>query len=292
MVRRVLAGVAILATVAACGGGGKGPTVESATKDVVTSAPATPSSSSSAPSSTTTTPSGVTAGIKTGQCLLDNKQYQVVPCTQSHTYQVTAVISDKRSADDPTERQALRQETCNASLAQYTGAAPVGLLVVGNPVALADDPQNASRIVCTAHMRTSDDSANLPVTFSFQNKFKGKASFAYTYCVDKVAPGYRIVSCSSPHQGQTTGGYLAGRYVEKFPGKPRFQQLFNQTCKPQAYSFLSTRVRKDIAISGLYVTASAWSQGNRYGGCFIRVTSGTVKKSLQGIGAKPLTSYR
>ncbi|MBO1755941.1 septum formation family protein [Allobranchiibius sp. CTAmp26] len=205
---------------------------------------------------------------------------------------MTAVIKDSRVNTDPTARQVLRQETCNASLVKFSGGAPVGLLAVGNPVALVDDPLNSTRIVCLMHLRTDGDGANLPINYTLQGKLKGAAAFKYTFCVDKVAKGFNIVKCSEPHVGQTTGGYLSGRYVDKFPGDAHLIAQRAQQCPPLAQAFLGTKSRADIKQDGLYVTKTAWAQGDRYAACFVKVTSGTVKKSLQGIGDKPLTSYR
>ncbi|NYJ75341.1 septum formation family protein [Allobranchiibius huperziae] len=230
--------------------------------------------------------------MQTGQCLIDTLTYQVVPCTQTHVYQVTAVVRNSSVNTDPTARQVLRQETCNASLVKFSGGAPVGLLAVGNPVALVDDPLNSTRIVCLMHLRTDGDEANLPINYTLQDALKGANAFKYTFCVDKVAKNFKIVKCSSPHVGQTTGGYLSGRYIDKFPGDAHLIAQRAQFCPPLAQAFLGTKSRKDVVEDGLYVTKTAWAQGDRYAACFVKVTSGTVKKSLQGIGTKPLTSYR
>nr|WP_246306253.1 septum formation family protein [Allobranchiibius huperziae] len=142
------------------------------------------------------------------------------------------------------------------------------------------------------HLRTDGDEANLPINYTLQDALKGANAFKYTFCVDKVAKNFKIVKCSSPHVGQTTGGYLSGRYIDKFPGDAHLIAQRAQFCPPLAQAFLGTKSRKDVVEDGLYVTKTAWAQGDRYAACFVKVTSGTVKKSLQGIGTKPLTSYR
>lgn len=279
---------------AACGSGGTGPTVTNPS-----SSASPPSSTSSAPSSSdspSTSPSptstGIASSIKTSECLADTTSYEVVPCTETHIYQVSAVIQDAREKDNPTERQVLRAETCNASLTKFTGGAPVGLLAVGSPVKLLDDPLNASRIVCLVHVRTDGDVSNLPINYTLQGKLTGKDAYPYTFCVDKVAKGFDIVRCSTAHAGQSVGGYLAGGYVDKYPGRARLVAQRAQKCPALGQAFLGTRIRTDIVVDGLFVTEAAWKQGDRYAACFVKVKSGTVKKSLQGIGAKPLTSYR
>ena len=298
-VRGVLGVAAAAAVLTACGGGGGAPTVQSAsatstssTNSAGSSASGSSTSGSTSPSSPSSTTSGISSSVATGQCLTDTTTYLVVPCTETHVYQVTAVIRDSRVNTDPTARQVLRQETCNASLVKFSGGAPVGLLAVGNPVALVDDPLNADRIVCLMHLRTDGDGANLPIDYTLQDRLKGAAAFGHTFCVDKVSKNFKIVKCSAPHVGQTTGGYLSGRYSDKFPGDAHLIAQRAQHCPALAQAFLGTTSRKDVVQDGLYVTKAAWAQGDRYAACFVRVASGTVKKSLQGIGTQPLTSYR
>ncbi len=288
---RAMAAVGAVASLAACGGAGAAPTVQESASG--TSTPAvTPSSPSSSPTSTSSAPSpGIPASIKTGECLIDTDAYAIVPCTRTHVYQVTAVVKDARESTNTTARAVLRKETCNASLTKFSGGAPVGLLALGGPVALVDDPLNSSRIVCLMHLRTDGDGSNRVIDFSLENKLAGSAALQYTFCVDKVK-GFDIVKCTVAHRGQTTGGYLAGKYVEKYPGKARLASLRDQNCPKLGSAFLGSASRSDIKATGLSVTESAWAQGDRYAACFVEVTSGTVSKSLQGIGSKPLTSYR
>lgn len=300
MKKPILAVVACAGLLTACGGGGSGPTVQ-------TSAPSAPSSSSpsgsSSPSassssspnsssSSSAAASTISSSVQTGQCLADKDSYAVVPCTQTHIYQVTAVIKDARDTSDPSARQVLRTETCNASVLKFTGGAPVGLLAVGQPVKLLDDPLNASRIVCLVHLRTGDDSANLPINYTLADKLTGANAFQYTFCVDKAAKNFKIVSCTQPHGAQSVGGYLSGRYVEKFPGRAHLVAQRAKLCPPVGRAFLGTDSRSDVEITGLFVSESAWKLGDRYAACFVQVKTGTVKKSLQGIGTKSLSSYR
>lgn len=295
MIRPMLGAAAAVVLLAGCGGGGTGPTVSnpSSSASSPSSTSSTPSSSSDSPSSSPSpTSTGIASSIKTGQCLADTTSYDVVPCTQTHIYQVTAVIQDVREKDNPTARQVLRAETCNASLTKFTGGAPVGLLAVPSPVALVDDPLNAGRIVCLVHVRTDGDVANLPINYTLQGKLTGKNSFPYTFCVDKVDKGFNIVRCSTAHAGQSVGGYLSGRYTEKYPGKAHLMAQRAQKCPALGQAFLGTTTRTDIEIDGLFVTEAAWKQGDRYAACFVKVKSGTVKKTLQGIGVRPLTAYR
>lgn len=294
---RPMLGAAVAAVLLAACGGGTGPTVSnpSSSASATSSAGATssaPSSSDSSSSSPSPTSTGIASSIKTGQCLTDTTSYQVVPCTQTHIYQVTAVIQDVREKGNPTARQVLRAETCNASLSKFTGGAPVGLLAVPSPVALVDDPLNAGRIVCLVHLRTDGDVSNLPINYTLQGKLAGKAAFNYTFCVDKVAKGFNIVRCSAAHAGQSVGGYLSGRYTEKYPGRARLVAQRAQNCPALGQAFLGTTTRTDVVVDGLFVTEAAWKQGDRYAACFVKVKSGTVKKSMQGIGKTPLTAYR
>lgn len=292
---RTFAAVGTATLLVACGGSSDAPTVQTAASSTSTpttsSAPTSPVPSPSSSSSSSTAGHGITATIKTGQCIIDTETYAIVPCTQAHFYQVTAVIKDARETGNTTARQVLRRETCNASLTKFSGGAPVGLLALGSPVALVDDPLNASRIVCLMRLRTDGDTSNRLIDFSLENKLVGSAALKYTFCVDKVK-GFNVVKCSAAHGGQTTGGYLVGKYVEKFPGKARLASLRDQNCSKLGAAFLGTASRRDIRSTGLPVTESAWAQGDRYAACFVQVTSGTVSTSLQGIGTKALTSYR
>lgn len=290
-VGRALATVGAVVLLTACGGAGDAPTVRKAAS--TTSTPAsTPSAPSSSPTSTSSAPDpGIPASIKSGECLVDTDAYAIVPCTRTHAYQVTAVIKDARESGNTTARAVLRKETCNASLTKFSGGAPVGLLALGSPVPLVDDALNASRIVCLIHLRTDGDGSNRIIDFSLENKLTGNEALKYTFCVDQVK-GFDIVKCTVPHKGQTTGGYLVGKYVEKYPGKARLASLRDTNCPKLGAAFLGTATRSDVKATGLSVTEAAWAQGDRYAACFVEVTSGTVSKSLQGIGKKPLTSYR
>lgn len=290
--RPVLGAAVAAVLLAACGGGGTGPTVSNPSSSTGSTTSTSSSSSTSPSSSPSATSTGIASSIATGQCLTNTTSYQVVPCTQTHIYQVTAVIQDAREKDDPSARQVLRAETCNASLTKFTGGAPVGLLAVPSPVKLIDDSLNASRIVCLVHLRTDGDVSNLPINYTLQGKLTGTNAFTYTFCVDKVDKGFDIVRCSSAHAGQSVGGYLSGRYVEKYPGKAHLVAQRAKQCPALAQAFLGTKTRTDVVADGLFVTEAAWKQGDRYAACFVKVKSGTVKKSLQGIGTKALTDYR
>lgn len=290
-VPRIAGAMGAMSLLAACGGAGQTPTVQNVTSTgtPTASAPAPSDSSSADPSSSV---GSVSASITTGQCVVDTSSYLVVPCTQPHTYQVSAVVQDTSSQDDPIGRQVLRQTTRNGAAATFGGGSPVGLLAAGEPVAQLDDPLNAGRIVCLIYLRTPTDDADEQINYTLKGALAGSAALEDTYCVKKVAKGFKIVACSTPHVGQSTGGYLTGDSTGPYPGMPRLAAQSASKCPPLARAFLGAAKRTDIRSDGISASASGWNKNNRFAACFVKVTSGAVQKSLQGIGMKPLTSYR
>ena len=289
---RAMVGIAAVGSaIVACGGSGDAPIVGSAPASS-TSQPSSSSPSSSATPSPSSSSPTLPASIATGQCLTDTETYTVVPCIQMHVYQVTAVIQDSREGDNPTRRQVLRQASCNASMTKFSGAPPVGILATPSPAPLVDDPLNADRIVCLMRLRTDADRANLQIDFTLKDALGGSGGFQYAFCVDAVTKNFKLVPCHEPHVGQTVGGFLTGGYADKFPGTAKQQALRDERCPKIAAAYLGTGARPDLQVSGLSTTESAWNQGDRYSVCFVKPTSGTLSKPLQGIGQKPLKTYR
>ena len=100
-----------------------------------------------------------------------------------------------------------------------------------------------------------------------------------------------VVSCKEPHSAEATGAKLNGKPGDTFPGSDKVQSQAVKFCLPLGQKFLGGK-RSDIIASQNSGGSAPWSRGLMVTGCFVEVTNGTVKKSLRGIGNKPLDSYR
>lgn len=183
---------------AGCNGGG-GPTVSapstnapSATSQTSSASPSESSSSSSPTSSSptsTATPTTEEAGYKAGQCLNERPDWEVVPCSEGHYFEVSAVVKSSKYSGDLVKRSAYRNSVCDARTAKYLDGAAYGSLLLGEPLPVAADPKNDERIVCIVAEHKGDDSGIKARTGSLKGAFTDGGFYDYQMCLSNKASG-------------------------------------------------------------------------------------------------------
>ncbi|WP_275238896.1 septum formation family protein [Luteipulveratus flavus] len=310
MVRRTAAMAVLAAGVmtmtAACGGGddvsvapastatsSAAPTGSAAPSSSSTSESSSPSTTSAAPS---TSSSAAAKSFTVGQCLGDKPSYTAIDCSAPHDFEITAVVPSTAHQGDLVKRSAYGTATCNEQTSTYLGtqAWPV-TRVQSAPLPSVADPQNASRFVCLTYRVDTSLDKREKVSGSMKGKLAGDGIRPYVICLKGRASqsnDVEFVPCSQPHVSEAVGGKLNGKADSPFPGASKISSDALKFCTPVGQKFLGTKVRKDIVVSQNSGGPGPWSRGQMVTGCFVEVTSGTVSKTLAGIGAKPLTSYR
>lgn len=304
--------VTVLALTTACGGE-EGPSVSgptdgqqpsSSTSQQQSSSPTSSEMSSSSTtesetSSSTSSRAPANAALKTGDCIgPKSSNYPKVDCATAHDFEVMSVVKSANHSGDLVKRGAWSTAVCNAEGGKYLGneGHPVSRITV-RPIAPTADAKNASQIVCLAGEYRSSLKGLVPLTgkATLKNKLKGDSFFDYRICAKNrvsTSDDVEVVPCSEPHSSEGVGGRLNGKPGGTFPGEDKINPAGLKYCVPLAHKFLGTKTRKDIVPSINSGGPGPWSRGQMITGCFVEVTSGTVKKSLKGITTKSIASYR
>ncbi|AKU17458.1 hypothetical protein VV02_19095 [Luteipulveratus mongoliensis] len=260
-----------------------------------TETPSPTSSESPSPSSSTSS-APAAQDYAAGQCLGPKPGYAKVDCSTSHLYEVAAAPATTLYAGDLVKRTAYGTAVCNEQGAKYLGSAgwAVSRLQVAT-LPTAADPKNKERFVCIVQEFENSLKSLKQGTGSVKGKLTGSGFYSYNLCLKGRASksdDVEFVPCNAPHASEATGGKLNGRPGAPFPGGDKIQKQALSYCKPIGEKFLGTKRRTDIISSQNSGGPGPWAKGQMFTGCFVEVTSGTVKKSLHYITTKPLTSYR
>lgn len=301
--------VAVLLLFTAACGNDDGPTVSAPSATPTSSAPSASPTSDPGPvasastaqpttpssSSTSASPTPPSQPYKVGQCLGPKPGYTQTSCSQPHTYEVFSVRNDSRDSGDLVKRAAWKTATCNQDGAGFFGSQSFLLSrldAIPLPDAAISKPD--AEIVCVAYEFRESLSGLVTNTGSLKNKLKGDGFYSYNVCTKgrpSTSDDVEVVSCKEPHSAEATGAKLNGKPGDTFPGSDKVQSQAVKFCLPLGQKFLGGK-RSDIIASQNSGGSAPWSRGLMVTGCFVEVTNGTVKKSLRGIGNKPLDSYR
>lgn len=280
-----------LVLTAACGSdnaptvGGAATTAPAASATAPTSSSAPSAASSASAPSTSSTSSAADKTFPVGQCLGDRPSYTPVDCTTPHPFEVAGTVQSSEHAGDLIKRGKLRENACDRIGAAYLGseALAISRIAVAALPTVAD-PKNSERIVCIVSELNPSLKGHAPHTTTLKGSIAGTAVANYGICLkgrasdDKV----EIVPCSQPHMSQGIGGRIQAKPSD--PGDKAVAAAALKFCQPIGHTFLGTKTRRDVIPSQ--------NSGPELTGCFVEVTSGTVTKSLAGIGSKPLSAYR
>lgn len=286
------AAVAAALVLAACGGGdapsvNAGSTSSGGSSSSWSGSTTTDSSdkSSSSSSSTSTSPA---AAYAVGMCL--SRTYAQTDCNSNHAFEVTAVAQTSQYSGDVTKRNALRNFTCIEKAAAYTGGPAYGTIMFGNPVPLANDPEADKRIVCVISRDKPDDSGLQEMNSSAKDFFKKNPVAGNNLCLESVASSdtLKFVDCTSPHEAESTGGFINGKFGDAYPGETKLSAEALKKCIPISRGFVGSN-RSDLVPSQNSAGSSPWSRGSQGTACFIQ-TKGGVKldKTVYKLGDKAL----
>lgn len=283
--------------------GGCGGEVEVAgvvTPTASTTRPVAPSTASSTSSTSTGSRLGTQSndrGFAAGRCLGNKPAFRPMPCSEPHTYEITAVVSSNAHADDPKKRNDYGTAVCTDRTAAYLGsqAWPVTRLQSRLLLPSADDGRR-DRFVCMVEEFTDSlETVYTDRTGTMKNKLVGDGFSKYRLCAAQrpsAGDGIDQVSCSKPHAAEAVGGRLNGKPGQSYPGDRKIQSDAMRFCTPVGQRFLGTTTRKDVVVSQNSSGADPWSRGHMLTACFVEVTQGKVTKTMRGIGTKPLSTVR
>lgn len=285
----------------ACGGGGStsvsGAAGTSSSAAPSTAASTTPDPTTSSPSTSTTSESGspAAADLKVGQCYDNTEDWSLIPCTQSHQLEISAIVDTTKDADDILKRGILRTWTCNNVVAGYVGSPTAAFsLVLGQPVPAAVDTGSSTHIACAIAEAKADDSGYQELTHSLKNIVKDKGYLPFRICTSdrpSRTDSPKIVPCTKPHKAETVGGYVVGKADGKYPGDKAVTKAALAKCEPLAKRYLGT-VRSDVIAAVNSTGKAGWERGTTMTACFVEATTGTFVKPLKGMKDKPLSAFQ